>query len=127
MADTGVVAEISWRVTGCVAGAAAPCCPDPDEEAGENTPARHAHTAPAASAITTPRATHRPGWRDWIASETAVTSSSCSASRPRGTVAFMTRLLVPGSSVFSLRLIDVLLQARAESPAFADRAFHVEL
>jgi hypothetical protein len=38
----------------------------------------------------------------------------------------MTRLLVPGSSVLSLRLIGVLLRGRAESPAFADRAFHVE-
>ena len=42
VAVTGVVADRSCRVTAAVAGAAAPCCPDPDEAAGENTPARHA-------------------------------------------------------------------------------------
>jgi hypothetical protein len=52
-----VVAARSCRVTGRVAGAGAPCCPDPDEAAGENTPARHADTAPAATTTTMPRAT----------------------------------------------------------------------
>ena len=42
--------------------AARPGCPDPDEPAGENTPARHADTTPAASTTTTsPRATQPPG------------------------------------------------------------------
>ena len=59
VAVTGVVADRSCRVTAAVAGAGAPR-PVPDEAAGENTPARHASTAPAASATTMPRVAQPP-------------------------------------------------------------------
>src|SRR5260221_3721981 len=47
VAVTGVTADRSCRVAGVVAGGA-PCCPVRDVAAREDSPARHAGTAPAA-------------------------------------------------------------------------------
>ena len=66
---------------GWVVAAGAPCPPAPDEAAGDNTPARHADTAPAATTTTMPSATQRPRPREPLASAAARTSP---AARPPG-------------------------------------------
>src|SRR6266700_3321281 len=86
---------MSCRVTAAVAGGGDPCGPAPDEAAGENTPARHAHAAPAATTATMPTATQRRWPREPLATPDPSTSAWCPASRVRGTVPLMTRLLAP--------------------------------
>jgi hypothetical protein len=69
VAATGVVADRSCRVTSFVAVAGIPCRPDPDEAAGENAPASHDGTTPAAAITMIPKATQPPRRRACLTCE----------------------------------------------------------